>query len=205
MASKVRTCVFASGNGSNLQALLDASRRPGSPVEIAAALSDRRGARALQRARAAGVDAVFVDPKRTGRRAAFDAAAAGELERRGIELIALAGFMRILGPDFVRRYEERILNIHPTLLPAFPGKQGALDAWNHGVKVSGATVHFVDEGVDTGPIIAQRAVAVEPGDTFESFMEKIHAAEHALYPPALFAAAEGRIRVEGRLAAIDPP
>lgn len=204
--SKVKLAVFASGNGSNLQALMDAARsRPGAPVEIALVVSDRRNARALERARNAGVDAVYISPKRAGGRAEFDAAAVRELEARGVQLIALAGFMRILGADFVRRYENRILNIHPSLLPAFPGTRAIQDAWEHGVKATGVTIHYVDEGVDTGPIAAQCPALIRPNDTIETLTAKIHAVEHALYPQVVFAAAEGRVRVHGRLVTIKPP
>ncbi len=204
--SKVKLAVFASGNGSNLQALMDAARRrPDAPVEIALAVSDRENARALERARNAGVDAVHISPKRAGGRAAFEAAAVRELEARGVQLIALAGFMRILGADFVRRYQNRILNIHPSLLPAFPGTRGVQDAWEHGVKTTGVTVHYVDEGVDTGPIVAQCPVLIRPSDTLETLTAKIHAVEHALYPQAVFAAAEGRVRINGRVVSVQPP
>ena len=141
--SKVKMAVFASGNGSNLQALMDAARAcPDSPVEITMAVSDQKNARALERARTAGVDAVHISPKRAGGRAAFDAAAVQELEARGVQLIALAGFMRILGAEFVRRYENRILNIHPSLLPAFPGDarhSGRMGAWRQGDRRHGSS------------------------------------------------------------------
>lgn len=204
--SKVKLAVFASGNGSNLQALMDAAQsRADAPVEVALAVSDRRNARALERARNAGVDAVYISPKRAGGRAAFEAAAVRELEKRGVQLIALAGFMRILGGDFVRRYQNRILNIHPSLLPAFPGTRAVQDAWEHGVKTTGVTVHYVDEGVDTGPIAAQCPALIRPDDTLETLTAKIHAVEHALYPQVVFAAAEGRVRVNGRIVTIKPP
>lgn len=190
--------VLASGRGSNLQALLDAAARPGYPARVVIVVADRERAPALARAAAAGVPAVFLDPKSYEDRAAFDAALSERLQAAGVELVCLAGFMRILGPAFVRAWRGRVMNIHPALLPAFPGLHAQRQALDYGVKVTGATVHFVDEGVDTGPIILQAAVPVEPEDTEETLSARILAEEHRLYPEAVRLYAEGRLRIEGR-------
>ncbi|OGL07855.1 MAG: phosphoribosylglycinamide formyltransferase, partial [Candidatus Rokubacteria bacterium RIFCSPLOWO2_02_FULL_73_56] len=160
--------VLASGRGSNLQAILDATVAPGFPARVAVVVSDHEGAQALGRARARGVPAVWLNPKDFGDRAAYDVALAGVLEAHGVGLVCLAGFMRILGPAFVRAWAGRILNVHPALLPAFPGLAAQRQALAYGVRLAGATVHFVDEGVDTGPIVLQASVPVHPDDTEES-------------------------------------
>jgi phosphoribosylglycinamide formyltransferase-1 len=190
--------VLVSGRGSNLQALLDACARPASPARIAVVLSDREQAPALERAAAAGVPAVFLNPKDFGDRAAYDAALVDELARRRVGLVCLAGFMRLLSPAVVRAFRGRILNIHPSLLPAFPGLHAQRQALEHGVKVTGATVHFVDEGLDSGPIVLQAAVPVEPGDTEASLAARILVEEHRLYPLAVRLFAEGRLDLVGR-------
>jgi phosphoribosylglycinamide formyltransferase-1 len=196
--------VLASGRGSNLQALLDAAARPGYPARVVIVIADRERAPALARADAAGVPAVFLDPKGYEDRAAYDAALSERLERAGVELVCLAGFMRILGPAFVRAWRGRVMNIHPALLPAFPGLHAQRQALEYGVKVAGATVHFVDEGVDSGPIILQAAVPVEPDDTEETLSARILAEEHRLYPEAVRLYAEGRLQVEGRRVRVLP-
>jgi phosphoribosylglycinamide formyltransferase-1 len=194
----LRVGVLASGRGSNLQALLDATRVPGFPARIAVVIADRERAAALQRAASAGVPAVFVDPKAHGDREAYDTALLAGLERHGVELVCLAGFMRILGGDFVRRLRGRLVNIHPSLLPAFPGLHPQRQALEHGVKVAGVTVHFVDEGVDTGPIIAQASVPIRDDDTEESLSERMLVEEHRLYPDVVRRIAEGRLQLAGR-------
>jgi phosphoribosylglycinamide formyltransferase-1 len=201
-AAPLAVGVLASGRGSNLQALLDAVRRPGFPARVALVLSDREDAAALERARAAGVTARFVNPKDHADRAAYDAALAEALREHGVGLVCLAGFMRIVGPGLVRAFAGRILNIHPSLLPAFPGLHAQRQALEYGVRVAGATVHFVDEGVDTGPIVLQASVPVEPGDTEASLAARILAEEHRLYPEAVRLFAEGRLRLVGRRVAI---
>jgi len=198
VSGRLRVGVLASGRGTNLQALLDASSRPEYPAEIALVVADRERAPALERAASAGVPAALLDPKGFGDRAAYDAALTALLEQRGVGLVCLAGFMRILGPAFVRAWWGRLLNIHPSLLPAFPGLNAQRQALEHGVRVSGATVHFVDEGVDTGPIVLQAAVPVEPGDTEESLAARILVEEHRLYPEAVRLFAEGRLEIVGR-------
>jgi phosphoribosylglycinamide formyltransferase-1 len=161
-------------------------------------VSDREQAPALDRARRAGVEAVFVDPKAHPDRAAYDASLLATLEPRRPGLVCLAGFMRVLTPLFVRRWTGRLMNIHPSLLPAFPGLHAQRQALEYGVKVAGATVHFVDEGVDTGPIIMQASVLVRPEDTEESLSARILAEEHRLYPAAIRLFAEGRLVIAGR-------
>ncbi|MCL6639745.1 MAG: phosphoribosylglycinamide formyltransferase, partial [Candidatus Rokubacteria bacterium] len=161
-------------------------------------IADREEALALARAAAAGVTAVFLNPKDYGDRPAYDAALSERLQAAGVELVCLAGFMRILGPAFVRAWRGRVMNIHPALLPAFPGLHAQRQALDYGVKITGATVHFVDEGVDTGPIILQAAVPVEPDDTEETLSARILAEEHRIYPEAVRLYAEGRLALEGR-------
>jgi phosphoribosylglycinamide formyltransferase-1 len=196
--------VLASGRGSNLQAILDACARPGFPARVAVVISDRERAVALERARAAGLEARWVNPKDFSDREAFDLALVRELESRGVGLACHAGFMRILSPAYVRAFAGRALNIHPSLLPAFPGLHAPRQALEHGVKVAGATVHFVDEGVDTGPIVAQAAVPVEPGDTEETLAARILVQEHRLYPEAIRLFAEGRLKIQGRRVSVLP-
>ena len=196
--------VLASGRGSNLQAILDACARPGFPARVAVVISDRERAVALERARAAGVEALWVNPKDFSDREAFDLALVRELLSRGVGLVCHAGFMRILSPAYVRAFAGRALNIHPSLLPAFPGLHAQRQALEHGVKVAGATVHFVDEGVDTGPIVAQAAVPVEPGDTEETLAARILVQEHRLYPEAIRLFAEGRLKIQDRRVIVLP-
>jgi len=191
-----RVAVLASGTGTNLQALMD------DPVVgpwVVLVLSDRAEAGALERARARGVPAVFVDPAAYPDRASFDRAVLSELRSHDVRFVAMAGFMRILGPELLRAYEGRIINLHPALLPSFPGAHGVRDALAWGVKVTGVTAHLVDEELDHGPIVAQEAVPVLPDDDWDSLAERIHEAEHRMYPKAVRALVEGRLRVEGRV------
>jgi phosphoribosylglycinamide formyltransferase-1 len=196
---RLRVGVLASGRGSNLQALLDASARPDYPAEVVLVISDRERAAALDRARAAGVEALFVNPKDFGDRQAFDLALVREFTARRVGLVCNAGYMRILSTAYVRAFAGRAMNIHPSLLPAFPGLHAQRQALEHGAKVAGATVHFVDEGpVDTGPVILQASVPVQPEDTEDSLSARILAEEHRLYPEAVRLFAEGRLEVVGR-------
>ena len=187
--------MLASGKGSNLQALLD---DPDVRPWVALVVSDREDAGALQRAEDAGVTAIFLDPKAHPSRADYDRALLQLLELENIDAVVLAGFMRILTGEFVRAFEGRLLNVHPSLLPAFPGAHSVRDALEWGAKVTGVTVHFVDEEVDHGPIVLQEAVPIEPGDDEHSLHERIHEVEHRLYPRAVKLLGEGRVRVEGR-------
>lgn len=197
-AEPLRVGVLASGRGSNLQAIIDAIEGGQLDCRLAVVVSDRDGAKALERARAHGVEAVFVDPKAYADREGFDRAVLEVLVHHRVELVCLAGYMRILSPAFVRALPGRIMNIHPALLPAFPGLHAQRQALEHGVKVSGVTVHFVDEGVDTGPIICQVAVPVREEDTEETLAARMLDQEHELYPRAIRLFAEGRLSVHGR-------
>jgi phosphoribosylglycinamide formyltransferase-1 len=197
-AEPLRVGVLASGRGSNLQAIIDAIEAGRLNARLVVVVSDRSDAQALERARRHGVKAIFVDPKAYDSREMFDSALGSVLEAHQVELVCLAGFMRILSPAFVRALAGRIMNIHPSLLPAFSGLHVQRQALEHGVKVSGATVHFVNEGVDTGPIILQAAVPVREDDTEETLAARILAEEHRLYPRAIQLFAEGRLQIVGR-------
>jgi phosphoribosylglycinamide formyltransferase-1 len=194
--AQARVGVLASGAGTNLQALLDDDV---AGPWIALVVSDREDAGALERARARDVEAVFLDPAAHRDRAAFDRALLELLRDRSIDVVALAGFMRIVGRDLVRAFAGRMLNVHPALLPAFPGATSVADALAWGVKVTGVTVHFVDEEVDHGPIVFQEAIAVLPGDDWDSLEARVHEVEHRLLPAAVRALVEDRIRTDGRL------
>jgi phosphoribosylglycinamide formyltransferase-1 len=189
--------VLASGRGSNLQAILDAIAAGRCPARVAVVVSDRKDAPVLEHARQAGARAVHLDPRSYPDRTAFDDAIAMILDAEGVQLVCLAGYMRVLSAAFVRRYPARLLNVHPALLPAFPGLHAQRQALDRGVKVAGATVHFVDEGVDTGPIVLQAAVPVLDDDTEATLAARILAEEHRLYPEAVRLYAEGRLDVTG--------
>jgi phosphoribosylglycinamide formyltransferase-1 len=196
---RLRVGVLVSGRGTNLQALLDASARRDYPAEVVVVISDRERAAALERARAARVEALYVNPKDFADREAFDLQLVRELTERRVGLVCTAGFMRILSPAFTRAFAGRAMNIHPSLLPAFPGLHVQRQALDHGVKVAGATVHFLDEGaVDTGPIILQCSVPVWPDDTEATLAARILIEEHRLYPEAVRLFAEGRLSIVGR-------
>jgi phosphoribosylglycinamide formyltransferase-1 len=197
-ADPLRLAVLASGRGSNLGAILDACRREEFPARVVVVVSDRETAPALDRATREGIPAVFVDPKASGDRAAYDAALLAALERHRPGLVCLAGFMRILTPAFVNAWAGRLVNIHPSLLPAFPGLHPQRQALAYGVKVAGATVHFVDADVDSGPVILQASVPVRPDDTEDSLAARILVEEHRLYPEAIRLFAEGRLVIAGR-------
>ena len=190
----VRIAVLASGAGSNLQALLD-DPRVGPAISLV--LSDKPAARALERAKLRGVPTVVLEPAGYGSRRDFDLALVQALQERAIDVVLLAGFMRILGPDVIRAFPDRILNVHPALLPAFPGGHAVRDALAWGAKVTGVTVHLVDEEVDHGPVVLQEAVPIVDDDE-ERLTGRIHAVEHRLYPEAAFLLGEGRLKVEGR-------
>ncbi|MGZ8600877.1 MAG: phosphoribosylglycinamide formyltransferase [Actinomycetota bacterium] len=192
---EARLAVLASGGGTNLQALLD------DPVVgpwVALAVSDRADAYALERARRRGVEAAFLDPHEHADRASFDHAILELLRAREVDVVALAGYMRLVGPELVRAYEGRMVNVHPALLPAFPGMTSVADALAWGVKVTGVTVHLVDEDVDHGPIVFQEALRVLPDDDWDALEARVHEVEHRLLPTAVRAVAEGRIVVDGR-------
>jgi phosphoribosylglycinamide formyltransferase-1 len=194
-AVDARIAVLASGAGTNLQALLE---DPHVGPWIALVLTDRPGAGALERANRRGVKTVVVDRSGYADGEGFDRAVLDALRAERIGFVALAGYMRILGREVVTAFPERILNVHPSLLPAFPGAHPVRDALEWGARVTGATVHVVDEQVDHGPIVAQEAVSLEPGDDERSLHQRIQVAERRLFPAALRALVEGRLKVEGR-------
>jgi len=198
---RLKVGVLASGRGSNLQVIIDRSLAGDIDVEVAVVVSDVPDAHALERARQAGIPALHVRPGRF--RTKLTPEAEGRyvkvLEEHGVEVVALAGFMRILHDSFLERYAGRVVNVHPALLPSFPGLHGPKQAVEYGVKWSGATVHFVDAGVDTGPIILQAAVPVMDGDTEDTLAARILEQEHRIYPEALQLIAHGKLRVAGRL------
>ena len=194
----VNIAVFASGYGSNLQAIIDAIESGKLTAKIQLVFSDKKDAYALERAKKHNIPTLYLPPKEFPSREEHEKKIVEHLEQLGVELIVLAGYMRILTPYIIRRYHLKIINIHPALLPSFPGTHGIEDAFNHGVKYTGVTVHFVDEGVDTGPIITQEAVKIEAGDTIETLEPQIHAIEHQLYPQVLQWFSEQRVKVEGR-------
>jgi phosphoribosylglycinamide formyltransferase 1 len=188
----MRVGVLASGEGTNLQALLDTVH--GREVQVVAVASDQPSARALERAHAAGVPARVFPRSEFGARAERDAAIADWLVAEGVELVVLAGYMALLDPSFVARFPDRILNVHPSLLPAFPGVRAIEQAVEHGVKVFGVTVHLVDEGVDTGPIVLQRAVELPEASDPATVQTRLRPIEHELLPRAVRLAATGRLR-----------
>jgi phosphoribosylglycinamide formyltransferase 1 len=200
MTARKRLAILISGRGSNMRALVEAARQPDYPAEVVAIIASRPEAAGLAWARGQGLPATLIDHQAYVARAAFDAAVDQVLSDAGVELVALAGFMRIQGADFVRKWQGRQLNIHPSLLPAFKGLQPQAQALAAGVKISGCTVHFVSEDLDGGPIIAQAAVPVSEDDSPDSLAARILCAEHRLYPQALALVAAGRARLcQGRV------
>ncbi|MBE6073435.1 MAG: phosphoribosylglycinamide formyltransferase [Selenomonas ruminantium] len=195
---KQKLGVLCSGRGTDLQSIIDAIGRGEVNAEIAVVLADKPEAFALERAKKAGIKAVCVNRKQYDGREPFEKALIAELEEAGVTLVVLAGFMRILTPVFVHHFAGRIMNIHPALLPSFPGAHAHRDVLAYGVKVSGCTVHFVDEGTDSGPIILQAAVPVLAGDTEETLGARVLEQEHIIYPQAIQLYCEGRLQVEGR-------
>jgi phosphoribosylglycinamide formyltransferase 1 len=194
LASSFRVAVLISGSGTNLQALLDTVH--GAAVEIVGVASSRADAAGLERARRAGVEAAVFAAGDHPDRAARDCALGDWLEQRGVELVVLAGFMELLGPDFIRRFAGRIVNVHPSLLPAFPGVRAIARAVEHGVKVTGVTVHFVDEGLDSGPIILQEALELPYPAPIAEIEQRLHGVEHRLLPRAVRLIAAGRVRLD---------
>lgn len=198
MNKKIRIVVLASGSGTNLQAIIDNCENGFIPGEVVAVFSNRQSAFALERARRHGIEAGFINPKDFSDRLSYDMHLSEEIDRYHPDLIAMAGYMLILSPEFIRKYPYRIMNIHPALCPAFPGAHAIREALEYRVKVTGVTVHFADEGTDTGPVILQYPVFVEDDDTEDSLAEKIHRVEHRLYPLAIKLYAEGKLKIEGR-------
>jgi phosphoribosylglycinamide formyltransferase-1 len=189
-----RVAVLISGAGTNLQALLDQVHSPGGPIEIVGVASSRGEARGLERARRAGVETGVFEIAAHGERAERDAALGDWLEALDAELVVLAGFMELLGADFIGRFAGRMINVHPSLLPAFPGLQAIEQAVEQGVRVTGVTVHFVDEGVDTGPIVLQEPLELSYPARIAEIEERVHGVEHRLLPRAVRLIAAGRVR-----------
>lgn len=207
----IRLGILASGGGTNLQALLDASAAGRIAARVEVVISNVPGAGALERARRAGVATEVLPSKAVADRAAYDLALVEALRRHEIDLVCLAGYMRLVTPTFLRAFGPtassrgcpRVVNVHPGLLPAFPGLHAAGQALAYGARVAGCTVHFVDEGTDTGPIIAQAVVPVLPGDDEPALQARIQVEEHRLYPQAVQWIAEGRLALEGRVVRVD--
>jgi phosphoribosylglycinamide formyltransferase-1 len=194
--------VLISGRGSNLQALIDAIEEQRLHARIAIVISNRDGAPGLERARAAGIDTLVVSHRDFPTRDAFDQALAEELRKRAVSLVCLAGFMRLVGAPLLEAFPNAILNVHPSLLPAFPGVDAQRQALEHGVRITGCTVHLVDEFLDSGPILIQSAVPVLDGDTVESLSVRILAQEHVIYSKAIQLLVDDRVTLDGRRAII---
>lgn len=184
-AGPIRLAVFASGSGSNFEALVKAIRKQTIEAEVALLVTDKPDAFALTRADKLAVPSVSFYPKQFPSKEVFEREVLDHLKEADIDLIVLAGYMRIIGQTLLEAFDNRIINIHPSLLPLYPGKQGIQDAFDAGATETGVTVHLVDEGIDTGKILAQEKVAIDPDDTIESLEEKIHAVEHVLYPEVI--------------------
>ncbi len=197
--------VLASGGGSNLQSILDASREGRLDARVALVVSDNPGAFALERARRAGVATAVIPFGDSPSREEHDRRVVGALRDHGVDTVALAGYMRLVSPVLLKAFPSRVVNIHPALLPAFPGLHVHAQVIAHGAKFSGCTVHFVDEGTDTGPIIIQAVVPVRDDDTPDTLAARILREEHRIYPQALQYLAEGRLRIEGRRVLLAPP
>lgn len=190
--------VFASGFGSNLQAIIKAIKKGKLDVNLALVISDKKDAYALKRAKRAGIKNLFIDPVKFPAKEEFEQQILQHLKAEKVDLIVLAGFMRIIGRVLLENFPNRILNIHPALLPAFKGSYGIRDAFDYGVKITGVTVHLVDERMDHGPIILQGVVKIEAADTLVSLEKKIHRLEHQLYPEAIQLLLSGKVKVAGR-------
>lgn len=196
--------VLVSGNGSNLQAIIDRIEDGSLQVRIACVISNKADAYALERARKYGIPAIHIDHRAHGGRESYDTALVDTLQSYGVRLVVLAGFMRIVTPVLLDAFPNAVMNIHPALLPAFPGLHAQSQALRYGVKISGCTVHFVDEGTDTGPIIIQTAVQVLDDDDDYTLSARIQVEEHRSYPEAIRLFAEGRLKIEGRKVSILP-
>jgi len=196
--AKTRLGVLVSGSGTNLQAIMDCAERGELHAEVVCVISNKAEAFGLERARKKGIAAVHLDHRSFSGRGEYDAALVKTLQGFNVDLVILAGFMRIVTPVLLDAFPNRVMNIHPALLPAFPGLDAQKQALEYGAKLSGCTVHFVDAGTDTGPIILQATVPVREDDTEASLAERIHHEEHKLYPAAIQLFAEGRLKVEGR-------
>lgn len=198
MRKKLKLGVLASGSGTNLQAILESCANNKIDADVKIVVSDVATAKALDRARKFGVPAVVHERKDYPTKQDYEKAIVGDLKRHEVELVCLAGYMRIVGKEFLSAFPNRVINIHPALLPSFPGLDAQELAWDYGVKVSGCTVHFVDEQTDHGPIILQATVPVMDNDTVDSLRERILKQEHRIYSEAIQLYAEGRLTIEGR-------
>ena len=190
--------VFASGNGTNLQAIIQAVKDGEIPAKIALVVSDRADSYALKRAEKAEIKTLFVNPKDFTNRQSFDRDVVIHLKNENIDYIVLAGYMRLLSPYFIKEYHQKIINIHPSLLPNYKGMQAIKDALTYGAKVTGVTVHFVDEKMDHGPIIMQEPLKIRPEDTLDVLTQRVHALEHRVYPKAVELLVKGKLKVKGR-------
>lgn len=201
---KLRLGILGSGKGSNMEALAEAAARPDAPFEIVTVISDVSGALILEKAQKRGFKAEYLPPGvfRTKLDDAAEQQYIARLRDASVDLVALAGFMRILKGEFLRAFPHQVINIHPALLPSFPGLEAWKQALDYGVKVTGCTVHFVDQGVDTGPIIGQRTVPVLEQDSAQTLHARIQEAERILYPEAVIAIARGKVKVQGRRCAM---
>lgn len=196
--SNMKIAVLCSGSGTNLQAIIDSCKSGYIPADIALVVSDKKDAYALTRAAQAGIETLILDPKKFSSREEFDKEIIKHLKKHKVELVVLAGYMRLLSDHFIHEYRNRIMNIHPALLPSFKGTHGIRDALYYGVKITGATVHFVDEKLDNGPVILQKSVEVKDDDTEESLLERVHKEEHRIFPEAIRLFVQGKLKVEGR-------
>ncbi len=197
MSEAFKLCVLASGAGTNLQAIID-QLHGHDGIEVAGVASDKPGAIALERALDAGLPSQSFPSESFGDRTARDAAIAEWAESLGVNLVVLAGYMQLLSPAFIARFAGRVINVHPALLPSFPGLDAIGQALEHGVKVTGVTVHYVDEGIDSGPIVAQRPIPIPPDRDREALEDAIHRTEHTLLPQAIRMIANGRVRIDER-------
>jgi len=204
MSKPLRLGVLASGGGTNLQSIIDRCQDGSLAAEVAVVITNNPGAGALERAGRAGIATLCINHRHFARREEFDRAVVKALQEAHVDLVVLAGFMRIITPAFIEAFPERVINIHPALLPAFPGLHVQQQALDYGARFSGCTVHFVDGGVDTGPIIIQAVVPTLPEDTADTLAARILEQEHRIYPRAIQLIAEGRVSVDGRRVIISP-
>jgi len=195
---KINISVFISGRGTNLQSIIDAVQSGKLPVTIKAVISDNEEAYGLKRAQKAGVESIFIDPDDFSTTQKYEQKLLEFMEENKIKLVVLAGFMRLISPYFLNNFRGKVMNIHPSLLPSFRGLHAQKQAIDYGVKVSGCTVHFVDEGMDTGPIILQKAVPVYDDDDEDSLAERILTEEHKIYPQAIKLFAQDKLKIKGR-------
>jgi phosphoribosylglycinamide formyltransferase 1 len=200
----IRLGVLLSGSGTNLQAIMDACDSGALDAEIVVVISNREEAHGLDRARKHGIDAIFADRSHFARNCSYNTAIRDHLRAHDVEWVVMAGYMRLLGNEVLDAYPNHVLNLHPALLPSFPGANGIRDALDYGVKVTGVTVHFANEHFDDGPILAQEAVTIAENDSLQSLAARIHEVEHRLYPAALQLIAEGRVEIVGRKVKIAP-